>query len=323
MTPNPKGKAPAFQFYAADWLADEAVSVMSLEEEGAYIRALCYCWREGSIPADEDRLARLLKGAPPSVVKVVTDCFTNSPSDDSRLIHPMLEKERAKQRDFSDRQRDKANRRWDSSDPTGDMPETCRDDAEAIPEECRSIAGEMPPVCSSTSTSTSTSTSSSIVSQTDESDRHATSSSNQSEDGSKTTASDRPPDERLARLMLFRVLEYTKEQVSDELYHLTVKDAEPGLSSHSFDEARSALAHVKTEAGKWWLEQLKKKDRPMLYFMKSLGSILKQMRTAPPPSKAEANANPKDALPNEVKGRDTSSEILDKWKPKPQQEKEI
>jgi putative transposase len=49
MTPNPKGKDPAFQFYAADWLADEAVSVMGLEEEGAYIRALCYCWREGSI----------------------------------------------------------------------------------------------------------------------------------------------------------------------------------------------------------------------------------------------------------------------------------
>jgi hypothetical protein len=56
MTPNPKGKAPAFQFYAADWLADEAASVMSLEEEGAYIRDLCYCWREGSIPAGSTRM---------------------------------------------------------------------------------------------------------------------------------------------------------------------------------------------------------------------------------------------------------------------------
>ena len=321
MTPNPKSKAPAFQFYAADWLADEAVSVMSLEEEGAYFRALCYCWREGSIPADQDKLSRLLKGAPPSVVKVVTDCFATSPSEASRLIHPMLEKERTKQRDFSDRQRGKANRRWDSTDPTDDMPETCRDDAEVMPEECQSNAGEMPMVCSSTSTSTPSS--SSIVSQTDESDRHATL-SNQSGDSSKTTtASDRPPDERLARLMLFRVLEYTKEQVSDELYQLTVKDAEPGLSTHSFDEAKSAMAHGKTKAGKWWLKELNKKDRPMLYFMKSLGSILKQMRTAPPPSKAEANANPKDALPNEVKGRDTSSKILDQWKPKPQQEKVI
>jgi len=200
--------------------------------------------------------------------------------------------------------------------PTDDIPEICRNDAEAMPEECQGNAGEIPMECSSTSTS------SSIVSQIDQSDNPATS-SNLTGDGSKTTASDRSPDERLARLMLFRVLEYTKEQVSDELYHLTVKDAEPGLSSHSFEEAKSAMAHVKTKAGEWWLKELKKKDRPMLYFMKSLGSILKQMRTAPPPSKAEANTNPTDALPNEVKGRNTSSEILDKWKPKPQQEKVI
>jgi len=80
MTPNPKGKAPAFQFYAADWLADEAVSVMSLEEEGAYIRALCYCWREGSIPADEDNCLACLR-VPRLGWKGRNDCFANS--------HPM------------------------------------------------------------------------------------------------------------------------------------------------------------------------------------------------------------------------------------------
>jgi len=53
---------PAFQFYAADWLADADVTMMTLEEEGAYIRALAFCWREGSIPADEKRLSVLLKG---------------------------------------------------------------------------------------------------------------------------------------------------------------------------------------------------------------------------------------------------------------------
>lgn len=33
-------KAPAFQFYAADYLADEAVTCMTLAEEGAMIRAI-------------------------------------------------------------------------------------------------------------------------------------------------------------------------------------------------------------------------------------------------------------------------------------------
>ena len=33
-------KAPAFQFYAADYLADEHVQVMTLEQEGAQFRAI-------------------------------------------------------------------------------------------------------------------------------------------------------------------------------------------------------------------------------------------------------------------------------------------
>lgn len=90
--------SPAFQFYAADYLADEKVALMTLEEEGAYIRALAYCWREGSIPADEDRLGILLKGAPTTVVRVVKRCFKQSSQDGERLVHPRLEQEREKQR---------------------------------------------------------------------------------------------------------------------------------------------------------------------------------------------------------------------------------
>jgi len=92
------GKSPAFQFYAAEYLADENVALMSLEEEGAYIRALAYCWREGSIPANEEKLSRLLKGASTTVVRVVANCFHQSPTDDQRLVHGRLEVEREKQR---------------------------------------------------------------------------------------------------------------------------------------------------------------------------------------------------------------------------------
>lgn len=91
-------KSPAFQFYPADYLADEAVQMMTLEEEGVYIRLLSYCWREGSIPSDPDKCARLVgKGASTTVVRVVQGCFNQSSTDGSRLVHPRLEAEKAKQ----------------------------------------------------------------------------------------------------------------------------------------------------------------------------------------------------------------------------------
>jgi uncharacterized protein YdaU (DUF1376 family) len=92
------GKSPSFQFYAADYLADENTALMTLEEEGAYIRAMAYCWREGSIPADDDHLSRLLKGASTTVLRVVRECFNQSPTDPLRLVHRRLEKEREKQK---------------------------------------------------------------------------------------------------------------------------------------------------------------------------------------------------------------------------------
>ena len=50
-------KAPAFQFYAADFLVGTAM--MSAEEVGGYIRLLCYQWTHGSIPDDDAVLCRL------------------------------------------------------------------------------------------------------------------------------------------------------------------------------------------------------------------------------------------------------------------------
>jgi hypothetical protein len=92
------GKAPAFPFYAADYLADETVSLMTLEEEGALARAKAYCWREGSIPADESKLSRLLKNASNQTVRLVRECFIQCPNDASRLISQELEELREKQR---------------------------------------------------------------------------------------------------------------------------------------------------------------------------------------------------------------------------------
>lgn len=91
-------KPPAFQFYPQDYLSSSAVAEMSLEEEGAYIRLLCYCWTVGSIPADPERCARLAgKGCTVAIATAVQRAFNGPSTDPLRLVHPRLEKEREKQ----------------------------------------------------------------------------------------------------------------------------------------------------------------------------------------------------------------------------------
>ena len=53
-------QAPAFQFYAKDWLASSAVRRMTLSERGAYIDLLAHAWNEGSIPNDAESLSSML-----------------------------------------------------------------------------------------------------------------------------------------------------------------------------------------------------------------------------------------------------------------------
>lgn len=91
--------APAFQFYPADWLADANVAMASLEEEGAYIRLLCFAWREGYIPKCAKRCASLIgKGATEKLARVVQGWFKQHPTDDTKMVHVRLEEEREKQR---------------------------------------------------------------------------------------------------------------------------------------------------------------------------------------------------------------------------------
>lgn len=83
-------KTPAFQFYPGDYLSSQRVSLMTLEEEGAYIRLLCYCWKNGHIPSDPEQLARLIgKGATIALAKKVSLMFENKGG--SRLVHDKLD----------------------------------------------------------------------------------------------------------------------------------------------------------------------------------------------------------------------------------------
>lgn len=96
------GKSPAFQFYPNDFLSDPNVIVMSLQERGAYITLICLCWAN-PLPSNINRLARLC-GVPVATFRklwpALEVCFRPHPTEPDLLIHPRLERERAKQLAF-------------------------------------------------------------------------------------------------------------------------------------------------------------------------------------------------------------------------------
>jgi hypothetical protein len=99
--------SPAFQWYPKDILSSSRVAEMTLEEEGAYRRALDFCWLHGTLPNDAERLARIIgKGASTTLATVVQSMFEPAPNDPSRLIHPRLEQERQKQEIWANKSRE-------------------------------------------------------------------------------------------------------------------------------------------------------------------------------------------------------------------------
>jgi uncharacterized protein YdaU (DUF1376 family) len=101
-------RPPAFQMYAADFLADANVAVMTAEEVGAYLLLMLYAWREDGMRNDIEELAGLAR-IPFDRFRVSWDkriarCFKER--DDGRLVHPRLEQERNKQIEFRRRAAD-------------------------------------------------------------------------------------------------------------------------------------------------------------------------------------------------------------------------
>lgn len=97
-------RPPAFQYYPKDFLTDANVLAMSLTERGAYWTLISVCWLEGTLPSATKALARLLGITDAHMARLwpaLAPCFRER---QGRLIHPRLERELQKQRDFRDKQ---------------------------------------------------------------------------------------------------------------------------------------------------------------------------------------------------------------------------
>lgn len=119
-------KSPAFQFYAAEFLADENVALMSNQEIGCYIKLICYCWREGSIPAEIVKIARLCGEDGSAMAQLwlsIRLCFDAANGSPDRLVHPRLQKELEKQNLFKEERaasgKKGAEARWDKAKGKG------------------------------------------------------------------------------------------------------------------------------------------------------------------------------------------------------------
>lgn len=110
------GKAPAYQWYPKDILSSERVAFLSLSEEGAYRRAMDYCWLQGSIPADPIKLSVLIgKKCTPKIAGAIIHLFTSHPTQKDRLIHDKQEEQRETQRLFREQQVQKGKKGGEAS----------------------------------------------------------------------------------------------------------------------------------------------------------------------------------------------------------------
>jgi len=91
-------KSPAFQWYPADWLSDMRVRLLPWAAKGLYVDLLCYCWREGYIPADISAIAQLCGCHDLAMIEQCLELFCAT-DDPTKLTHKRLEKERVKQND--------------------------------------------------------------------------------------------------------------------------------------------------------------------------------------------------------------------------------
>ncbi|MCU1303275.1 MAG: hypothetical protein JWQ87_3559 [Candidatus Sulfotelmatobacter sp.] len=154
-----KERAPAFQFYPRQFAGDDRVMGMDLEAIGAHILLMCAAAASPErcrIDADEYAIRMRLRNpsdeAWQRIKKQLMAGAWKVSSDGKWWIQSGLERTFQKQKEFSDKQREKANQKWGKGD-AATVPESCQTDAGVIPD-------GMPKVCSSSSSSSSKNSSS-------------------------------------------------------------------------------------------------------------------------------------------------------------------
>lgn len=92
------GTSPAFSWYPKDYESDEHVKLMSLDQEGAYLRLLNHAWLHGSIPDNTRAMALICRTTPAKMARLwpgIKPCWADA--GPGRLANGRQERERAGQ----------------------------------------------------------------------------------------------------------------------------------------------------------------------------------------------------------------------------------
>lgn len=101
---------PAFLLYATTWLQSPKTNSLSLEQQGAYVRLLCFSWLHGSIPDDREELRYMLGlgedvAAFDRIWSRLGRRWVKMPGTPGRLIDERQEQERAERRQKAEEMR--------------------------------------------------------------------------------------------------------------------------------------------------------------------------------------------------------------------------
>ena len=127
-------KPPAYQHYAAIWLADTAP--FSWAAQGVYQRLLDHEWLNGPLPNDDVLLARIAGGSLKSFRRVWSEIRSKFPlGDDGLLYNPRLEHEREVQMGYRHMQSLKglASARARTSHGSGSVEPSLRPGSHSVP----------------------------------------------------------------------------------------------------------------------------------------------------------------------------------------------
>jgi len=104
-----------FPLFIDDLETDAEWRSMTWEERGVYIVLLCWQWREGAVPGDARRAARMIHASVPVVRGVLARCFVEEGGEDRMVVNRKLAEIRVKQLDKASKASNAA-RSWRTSD---------------------------------------------------------------------------------------------------------------------------------------------------------------------------------------------------------------
>lgn len=129
-------KAPAFQFYAADFLI--GTFDMTAEQVGVYIRLLAFSWDKGPLPKDTRTLASMAGLTPKTFQKAWEKVQEKWTETDAGWVNDRLEAQRKARDAFSQKQAENGKRgaakRWASHSHRHDLAiaKRCPDDSSSV-----------------------------------------------------------------------------------------------------------------------------------------------------------------------------------------------